>query len=136
MRFIQSLKLAGLLSFPPDMEPFELESLNVLIGPNGSGKSNLIEAFELLRALPADFAKPLREGGGISEWLWKGQAATDVAQIELKTGTGFPIPVSVRYRIDFGARLCALCCEAEGVLHPPYLVGRNYVWFPVWRGAR
>ena len=102
MRFIQSLKLAGLLSFPPDMEPFELESLNVLIGPNGSGKSNFIEAFELLRALPADFAKPLREGGGISEWLWKGQAAVDIAQIELKTGTGFPIPVSVRYRIDFG----------------------------------
>ena len=60
MRFIQSLKLAGLLSFPPDMEPFELESLNVLIGPNGSGKSNPIEALEPVRFLPAF----VREGGG------------------------------------------------------------------------
>ena len=73
MRFIESLKLAGLLSFPPDMEPFELESLNVLIGPNGSGKSNLIEAFELIRALPTDLSIVLGEGGGVSEWIWKGE---------------------------------------------------------------
>ena len=83
MRFIQSLKLAGLLSFPPDMEPFELESLNVLIGPNGSGKSNLIEAFELLRALPTDFAKALREGGGTREWIWKGELPEGSVKIEL-----------------------------------------------------
>ena len=83
MRFIQSLKLAGLLSFPPDMEPFELEDLNVLIGPNGSGKSNLIEVFELLRALPTDFAAALREGGGAREWIWKGDSPARGAQIGL-----------------------------------------------------
>ena len=83
MRFIQSLKLAGLLSFPPDMEPFELESLNVLIGPNGSGKSNLIETFELLRALPTDLSAALRQGGGVSEWLWKGDVPARGAQVEL-----------------------------------------------------
>ena len=83
MRFIQSLKLAGLLSFPPEMEPFELESLNVLIGPNGSGKSNLIEAFELLKALPTDFAAVIRKGGGADEWIWKGSSLEESAQIEV-----------------------------------------------------
>ena len=75
MRFIQNLKLAGLLSFPPDMEAFELESLNVLIGPNGSGKSNLIEAFELLRALPTGLVAATDRGGGARELLWKGEKA-------------------------------------------------------------
>ena len=83
MRFIESLKMPGLLSFPPDMEPFELESLNVLIGPNGSGKSNLIEVFELLRALPTDLSAAFREGGGVSEWLWKGDGKSQRIQVEL-----------------------------------------------------
>ncbi len=50
MRFIRNLRMQGLLSFPPDMRPFELQDLNVLIGPNGSGKSNITEAIELVRA--------------------------------------------------------------------------------------
>lgn len=60
MQFIHSLEIQGLLSFPPGMEPFELQDLNVLIGPNGSGKSNLIETIELLRATPTDL--PPRSG--------------------------------------------------------------------------
>lgn len=44
----------------------------MLIGPNGSGKSNLIEAIELLHALPTGFAAAIRSGGGVREWLWKG----------------------------------------------------------------
>ncbi len=103
MRFIQSLKLAGLLSFPPDMEPFELESLNVLIGPNGSGKTNLIEAFELLSVLPdGDLSTAFRSGGGARDWLWKGESASDIAQIELNIGAVFPDPVSLIYRLEFG----------------------------------
>ena len=61
MQFIRSLEIQGLLSFPPGMEPFELQDLNVLIGPNGSGKSNLIETIELLRATPTDFAAAIRK---------------------------------------------------------------------------
>ncbi|HYW80412.1 MAG TPA: AAA family ATPase, partial [Thermoguttaceae bacterium] len=49
-----------------------MQPLNVLIGPNGSGKSNLIEAINLLKALPSDVSVPFRSGGGIPEWLWKG----------------------------------------------------------------
>ena len=108
MRFIESLKLAGLLSFPPDMEPFELESLNVLIGPNGSGKSNFIEAFELLRALPTDFATVLSEGGGVNEWIWKGAPSNRVPRLDLtieqiqrNCGVWSPGAGPLRYRLDF-----------------------------------
>ena len=79
--FIRRLGLRGLLSFPPDMEPFELRPLNVLIGPNGSGKSNVIEALELLRATPTDFAAAVREGGG-AEWFWKGEGSSGSAIID------------------------------------------------------
>ena len=72
MPFIQRLGLQGLLSFPPDMEPFDLQPLNVLIGPNGSGKTNVIEALELLHAAPTSLEKAIQAGGGISEWVWKG----------------------------------------------------------------
>jgi len=65
--FLKSLRLDGLLSFPPGSEAIELQPLNVLIGPNGSGKSNLIEGIELLHATPTGFANAIREGGGIRE---------------------------------------------------------------------
>lgn len=73
MSFIQRLGLRGLLSFPPNIEPITLQPLNVLIGPNGSEKTNLIEALELLRATPTDFAAAIRAGGGVAEWKWKGE---------------------------------------------------------------
>ena len=69
---IREITLRNLLSFGPDTPPFELRPLNVLIGPNGSGKSNLIEALRLLQAAPKDFIKPIQDGGGIAEWIWKG----------------------------------------------------------------
>lgn len=50
-----------------------LRPLNVLIGPNGSGKSNLIEAISLIQSAPQLLASPVRDGGGIADWLWKGE---------------------------------------------------------------
>ena len=50
----------------------ELRNLNVLIGPNGSGKSNLFELLQLLKAASAHLATPVRSGGGIRNWIWKG----------------------------------------------------------------
>ncbi len=82
MPFLKSLRLDGLLSFPPDSEPIELQPLNVLIGPNGSGKSNLIEGIELLHATPTSFASAIRDGGGVREWLWKGDDAGVAGSIE------------------------------------------------------
>ena len=72
MPLIQRLGIRGLLSFPPKMEPFDLLPLNVLIGPNGSGKSNLIEVMELLHSVPMDLGRAIQSGGGIEEWIWKG----------------------------------------------------------------
>ena len=73
-RFLRSIQLRNLLSFGPDTPELELRSLNVLIGPNGSGKSNLIDAISLLQAAPRDLMEPIRTGGGVAEWLWKGNA--------------------------------------------------------------
>lgn len=70
--FLQQLKLQNLLSFGNKPCVVPLRPLNVLIGPNGSGKSNFIEAIGLLRASPKDLASPIRDGGGVSEWIWKG----------------------------------------------------------------
>jgi len=100
MQFIQRLGLRGLLSFPPDMEDFELRPLNILIGPNGSGKSNLIEAMELLRATPTNFAAAVRDGGGATEWLWKGDKNTRAAEINVNLT--IPNHEPLRYQLEFG----------------------------------
>lgn len=70
--FLQQLTLQNLLSFGDTPCVVPLRPLNVLIGPNGSGKSNFIEAIALLKASPKDLASPIRDGGGVSEWVWKG----------------------------------------------------------------
>ena len=81
-RFIESIRLDRILSFGPNEEAFELEPLNVLIGPNASGKSNLIEALAVLHAAPRDVQVPIREGGGVREWAWKGDVGYPEARIE------------------------------------------------------
>jgi predicted ATPase len=82
-RFIEKLRLKNLLSFGSEGMELELKPLNVLIGPNGSGKSNLIEALSLLQAAPIDIAAAIRQGGGIGEWLWKGEKEPPLAEIEV-----------------------------------------------------
>ena len=103
MRFIQRLRMGGLLSFPPGMDFFDLQSLNVLIGPNASGKSNFIEVLELLHAMPTDFAAAVRDGGGAAEWLWKGSEPRVPATIEMETGPD-AVAMTLRplkYRLSF-----------------------------------
>ncbi len=114
MPFLKSLRLDGLLSFPPDSEPIPLTPLNVLIGPNGSGKSNLIEGIELLHATPTGFASAIRDGGGVREWLWKGDEANETGTIEAQIDLEYqnPLgrlygvgryPTDLRYRLAFAA---------------------------------
>jgi len=89
---IKRLRIRGLLSFGTDGIDIELGPLNVLIGPNGSGKSNLIEVIGLLQHAPKDLAEPIREGGGIGEWLWKGSnSKSQVAEIEALVDLTYPI---------------------------------------------
>ena len=99
MQFIQRLRMGGVLSFPPDMDFFELQPLNVLIGPNASGKSNFIEVLELLRATPTDFAAAIRDGGGAEEWVWKGDYQPP--KIEVETPLFPMINQPLRYRLSF-----------------------------------
>jgi predicted ATPase len=102
--FLKSLRLDGLLSFPPDSEPIPLHSLNVLIGPNGSGKSNLIEGIELLHATTTGLASAIRDGGGVREWLWKGD------------GTAVTGSLEALIDLDYTSHLSPLGTDTSGML--------------------
>ena len=99
-RLIRTIRLENILSFGPDTPELPLEPLNVLIGPNASGKSNMIEAMSLLEAAPDDLQVPIREGGGIRDWLWKGTPKTPTATVEvtLEDPEG---SMALRYRMSF-----------------------------------
>lgn len=75
--------MENILSFGSSAQDLNLKSLNVLIGPNGSGKSNLIEIIDLLRATPKNLQKPIRQGGGVSNWVWRGELKEQFAEIEV-----------------------------------------------------
>ncbi len=77
-----SLQLENFLSYGSESEEIELQRLNVLIGSNASGKSNLIEAIALLKATPTDLPSPIRQGGGITDFISKGSKETPVARIK------------------------------------------------------
>ena len=89
-RLIRSLSLSNILSYGSGAKEITLEPLNVLIGRNASGKSNLIEAVGLLRSTPKDLTVPIRQGGGIAEWLWKGIDVVPEARIEAEIGYPYP----------------------------------------------
>jgi predicted ATPase len=69
---VHEITPCNLLSFGPATAPLSLRNLNVLIGPNGSGKSSLIDLIALARATPNGLRSVLRKGGGVREWIWKG----------------------------------------------------------------
>lgn len=104
-RLIHEITLRNILSFGPDTPPLKLGNLNVLIGPNGSGKSNLIEAIGLLKAAPKDLSEPVKDGGGVNDWLWKGaQRPTASIEVVLHFPNGKPhkdSQMSLRHRIAF-----------------------------------
>ncbi len=100
---IHRIKLENLLSFGPKTKELELGSLNVLIGPNGSGKSNLIEAIGLLQAAPKDLTDPIREGGGVHDWIWRGGARTKGAKIEVVIANPQGSQ-SLRYQLAFAEK--------------------------------
>ncbi len=98
--FLYAIKLNNFLSFGDSPNAIPLEPLNVIIGPNGSGKSNLLEAIELLRSAPEQLIKPIREGGGVRDWLWKGASGTPTASLDVVVSNPKG-PQNLRYRLAF-----------------------------------
>jgi len=107
--WLERISLEGFLSFGAEAATVELRPLNVLIGPNGAGKSNFVEAFAVLRAAPRDLPLPIRQGGGVRDWLWKGETPTASAQLEIERAPGLVEQPghrtpALRYRLRFGAQ--------------------------------
>jgi len=99
-KLIRTIRLENILSYGPAGCEIPLEALNVLIGPNASGKSNLIEALSLLAATPRDLQVPIREGGGIGDWLWKGSRESPTGTVDVTVS--YPDgPMPLRYRLAF-----------------------------------
>lgn len=115
---LRRIKVKNLLSFGPKGIDLELSALNVLIGPNGSGKSNLFEVIRLLQAAPNDLSEPVRTGGGISDWIWKGQpgASATIEAIVENPDRNQPL----RHLIEFreSGRLFTLIDEKIENQHP------------------
>lgn len=99
---LKSIQMRNFLSFGPDSDVIPLRSLNIIIGPNGSGKSNLLEAIALMQSAPGQLNAPIREGGGVRDWLWKGTDKTAIASLEITVEPLFPKTTNaLRYRFDF-----------------------------------
>lgn len=143
-RFIRTIRLDSILSYGPGTPEFDLEPLNVLIGPNASGKSNLIEALSILAGAPKDIQEPIRRGGGVRHWVWKGDgrsfttATIDVTLTHPNLLATQAMPI--RYRLlftDFVKPLVLVneFVESEEPLAPsekePYIYYRNLQGQPV-----
>ena len=132
---IRRIKLKNLLSFGPKTKELELGPLNVLIGPNGSGKSNLIEAIGLLQAAPKDLTNPIREGGGVHDWIWKGEPKAKGAKIEVVVDNPKG-PQSLRYQFTFAEKGQRFELTDERIENekPDSGPGQPYVFFKYQHG--
>ena len=112
-KLIHDITPRNFLSFGPENPGLELRALNLLIGPNGSGKSNLIEAISFMRSAPKELRDVTRRGGGVAEWIWKGQPK-DPASVEwiISPKRG---PVPIRHLIAFRAVAQAFSLDDERV---------------------
>jgi predicted ATPase len=97
---LHKIILTNLLSF--EKTTLELKQLNILIGHNGSGKSNLIEAISLIRSAPSGIADPIRESGGIRDWIWKGSTDNNAGFEAIVTPLDKNAP-NIRYKVEFSA---------------------------------
>jgi predicted ATPase len=114
---LAQITLTDFLSFGPGAHTLELHPLNVLIGPNGSGKSNLVEAFSVLRAVPRDLPLPIRRGGGVDEWIWRGDPNKEnaAATLEILFKPQEITDQFVRYRVSFGSEAGSFVVRDERI---------------------
>ena len=110
---IRSLTLRNILSFGLEGCDIALSPLNVFIGPNGSGKSNLIEAIVLLRSSANGLRETVRAGGGVNEWIWKGDSR-GVAVVDAVISNPFGSQ-SLRHVLAFRAEQQAFRLDDERI---------------------
>ena len=131
-QMLTRIKAQNLLSFGSEGIDLELPALTVLIGPNGSGKSNLLETVGLLRGAPSDLAAPIRESGGIIDWIWRGgQAQFNVASVESTLNVGFRT-IELKHMVRFtevGQRFFIL----DETIHSPGISFKDENTQVVWQ---
>ena len=113
---LTKITLTNFLSYGPGPQAIVLQPLNVLIGANGSGKSNLVEALSVLRAVPRDVTLPIRRGGGVEEWIWRGDSSTERAhasRIEVTFQAAQVSRAALRYALEFGSEAGAFVVLSE-----------------------
>lgn len=125
---IHAIKLNNFLSFGELSQAIPLGKLNVIIGPNGSGKSNLLESIELLRNAPEQFQKPISDGGGVHDWLWKGGKGTPTASLDVVVD--YPKgPQKLRYSLSFTEVSQRFEIKDEKVEHEKPDTGHHQAYF-------
>jgi predicted ATPase len=129
-RLLKSIRLRNFLSYGPSAPAIDLLPLNVLIGPNSSGKSNLLEAVDILRATPSDVTQPIRDGGGVEDYLWKGLAAKRVPTSEIETTVYYPEGNGpLKYRLGFTMVGQRFEISDEAIENPEPSFGETDVYF-------
>lgn len=130
-RFIHKIKITNLLSFGSEGVEIDLEPLNVIIGANASGKSNLMEVLRILKATPSDLAEPFRRGGGIGEWMWKGEKQSN-SQLEasIETIVDYQMgKMGLRYGLGFRSISSRLELIYEEIENEKAFKGKNQPFF-------
>jgi predicted ATPase len=111
---IHHLAPKNFLSFGPDNAGIDLKALNLFIGPNGCGKSNLIEAISLMRSAPKELRDVTRKGGGVTEWVWKGNPK-EPASVEWVMRNSQDSGQNLLHRVAFRALAQAFALDDERV---------------------
>ncbi|MGO8819261.1 MAG: AAA family ATPase [Terriglobia bacterium] len=129
-RLLKSIGLTNFLSYGPGAPTIELLPLNVIIGPNGSGKSNLLEAVDLLRATPSDVTQPIRDGGGVEDFLWKGPPTKSKPAARIEAIVNYPEGKGpLKYRLAFSMMGQRFEVTDEVVENPSAQPGEADVYF-------
>ncbi len=135
-RLIQRLSMRNFLSYGSEGASIELLPLNVLIGPNASGKSNLIEALAVLRATEGDLAGWIRRGGGVDEYIWKGNPegrATLNATVTIPDSLVF-LPDPLRYHLSIAAEHTRLALREEAIDQEHVSLGGKQMFYELREG--
>jgi predicted ATPase len=125
---IRSLTLKNILSYGAEGCDITFRPLNVFIGTNGSGKSNLIETIVLLRSSANGLRDVVRGGGGVSEWIWKGDSR-GVAIIDAVISNPLGNKQSLRHILTFRAEQQAFRLDDERIENEKPYPGQREPYF-------